>query len=132
MRKALVIAFCFTVVMGSIALAGSTPVKVNVPFAVHAGDAVLPAGEYVLNYRYATNIELRSMDTGDSVFVLVLRTPNSRNVPDSSISFNRYGDNYFLAGLNDGDFKASLVKSGAEKKLAGQKVRGTVIASLMH
>ncbi len=132
MRKALVIAFCFTAVMGSIAYAGSSPVRINVPFAFNAGDAVLPAGEYVLDFAYPTNMKIWNVEGKEGVYVPVLRAPALTSVPEYSISFNRYGDKYFLAGMNNGDFKASVVKSGTEKKLAGKNIRGTVIASLIH
>jgi hypothetical protein len=132
MKKALVIAFCTLAVLGSISYAGTAPVRVNIPFAFHAGDAVLPAGVYVVEYLYSTNLTVRSMEGNDSVFVPIMRAANLKDVPEYSISFNRYGDNYFLAGLDNGDFKATVLKTRAEKKLAGKDLKGTVIASLIR
>jgi hypothetical protein len=132
MRKALVIAFCTLAVLGSIAFAGTAPVRVNIPFAFHAGDAVLPAGEYVIEFLYSTNLKVLNANGNDSTFVSIMRAANLQDVPAYSVSFNRYGDNYFLASLDNGDFKASVLKTAAEKKLAGKDLKGTVIASLIR
>jgi hypothetical protein len=131
MKRALVIAFCVMMVLGSIAFAGTAPVRVNIPFAFHAGDADFPAGEYVMQYLYSSNIMVRSVDGQDGAFVSINRATALKNVPAYSVSFNRYGEQYFLAALDNGDFKASVLKTGAEKKLAGKHFKGTVIASLM-
>jgi hypothetical protein len=131
MKRALVMAICLMAFLGSMAFAGSAPVRVNIPFEFHAGDVLMPAGEYVIDISTASNVKVRSLDGGDSVFVCTNRALSLNNVPSYSVSFNRYGDNYFLAALDTGDFKANVLKSGAEKKLADKATRGTVIASLL-
>jgi hypothetical protein len=131
MRRALVITFCVAAVLGSIAYAGTAPVRVNIPFAFHAGDAVLPAGEYVLEDMYTNNMKVRSLSGSDSVFVCINRASKLDNVPAFSVSFHRYGDSYFLASLDNGEYKASVLKTSAEKKLADSSLKGTVIASLL-
>jgi hypothetical protein len=130
MKKLLVIGFAL-IAFCSIAFARPLTVRVNIPFAFHAGDTVLPAGEYEIASIYMSALILRRMDGGDSVFAPTNQVDRLKDTPADSITFNRYGDDYFMVALNSGDFKVKLPKTNAEKKLAGDEFKGTVIAYLI-
>jgi hypothetical protein len=132
MKKVLVIALALMAAIGTMAFARPVAVRVTIPFAFHAGDATLPAGEYEVTSFYQTTLMLRRADLPDGVFVPMTRVDRLPDTPSYSISFNRYGEEYFMATFDNGDFKASLSKTKAERKLAGDNLKGTVIAYLVR
>jgi hypothetical protein len=132
MKRVLVVALVLMATVWSIAFAAPNSVRVNIPFAFHAGDATLPAGEYMINYFLSSNLILRNMEGVDTVFVPMICASRLRNVPQYSVSFNRYGDQYFLAAMDNGDFKVTFPKNKLQRKLAGEDLQGTVIAYLLR
>ncbi len=132
MKKALVGAIALVMAaFGSMAFAGPLGARVNIPFAFHAGDTILPAGEYEIAPRQMSTLMLRRMDGYDSAFVSSIPT-GKHQIPDYSVAFNKYGNEYFLAGMNAGDLQVKMPTSSAERKLAGKEVKGTVIAYLVR
>ena len=70
---------------------------VNIPFAFSAGDATLPAGQYLL-YTISPDwgIRFATIDGRHNAFVNTL--PNYRSTPSENtrLVFRRYGNEYFL------------------------------------
>jgi hypothetical protein len=134
MKRILVIALAAMTIFGCMALARPIAVRVNIPFAFHAGDAILPAGEYELKPFYQSDLLLlvRRLDGPDGAFMPARQAETLKGTPAYSISFNRYGDEYFMASMDNGDFKVNMPKTKAERKLAGDNLKGTIIAYLVR
>jgi hypothetical protein len=107
---------------------GSTQVlKVDIPFEFHVGADAFPAGEYWIELEKLTSgsptgatLLLRTKD--GTVFHRTLTIPSSAafSTGESRITFNRYGDQYFLAEVGSSGYTASLRRSPLEKNLAAQ------------
>ena len=78
--------------------------EVNIPFQFHAGNAKLPPGKYVihtLDQSDLTVMEISSAD-GSTSAVFEVQTAEANSAPGKSeVTFNKYGDHYFLAKLFD-------------------------------
>ena len=76
--------------------------KVNIPFAFSAGDAKLPAGQYLL-YRISPDwgIRFATIDGKHNAFVNPLPNYPSKPSENSRLVFRRYGNEYFLEQVAD-------------------------------
>lgn len=93
--------------------------KVNIPFEFSVGRKVLPAGEYTVKHLAQTAMAIQSVGGRASEIFLTLdaRAGSARN--ESSMVFNRYGDQYFLSTIwtTGNDTGRQLVESRAEREL---------------
>ena len=102
-------------------LAAQTSVlKANIPFEFNLSGNVMPAGEYVFHMS-AGSVVLRLNNFDANAGALSMGVPASvRNTNGASITFNRYGDTYFLSSVVNGyigaGFQAAISKS--ERELA--------------
>ena len=90
---------------------------VNVPFSFAAGAKALPAGEYRVRAMAHNVVAIQSADYKTSVMLVSNSTENTNMDGLGGLTFNRYGDRYFLSqiwmGSNRGE---ELPKSRAEKE----------------
>jgi hypothetical protein len=96
--------------------------EVNVPFAFHAGNTKLPAGNYrihMLDNSDLTVMEISSADGSTSALFEVQEAEANATPAKSELIFNKYGNRYFLAKLFDeGNPSGSQVlKSRYEKRI---------------
>ena len=93
--------------------------KVNIPFQFSVREKVLPAGEYIVRSGAYGVLLIQSADRHESQFFHTLSTKAGTKRDESSLVFNRYGDQYFLSTIwTAGDDKGyQLRKPKAEKKL---------------
>ncbi len=127
MKKTAVTVLLFLVAFGSMSFATPTLLSVTIPFSFHAGDAKLPAGDYDIGTVHPSVLTLRMHNGSQAALITVDRVDRLSGIAANSISFRRYGDEYFLAALDGGDFKAKTSMSKSERKLAAD-VKGTLIA----
>jgi hypothetical protein len=97
--------------------------EVNIPFAFHAGNTKLPAGNYrihMLDNTDLTVMEISSADGSTSALFEVQEAEANSTPAKSELIFNKYGNRYFLAKLFDeGNPSGSQVlKSRYEKKIS--------------
>jgi hypothetical protein len=103
--------------------------EVNIPFQFHAGNAKLPPGKYLihtLDQSDLTVMEISSAD-GSTSALFEVQTAEANSAPGKSeVTFNKYGNHYFLAKLFDeGNPSGSKgVESRYEKSL-GQGAAAT-------
>ncbi|MBV8729992.1 MAG: hypothetical protein JO336_09305 [Acidobacteriia bacterium] len=91
----------------------------SIPFSFHAGNAILPAGEYRVHHENHTLVIQER--TGAHTALLLANDAYQPNLPSrSTLTFNRYGENYFLSSLSVvGDaYGSALPKTRSEKELA--------------
>ena len=108
--------------------AQTVDLRAAIPFNFHAGDKLMPAGEYVIQEQGSV-IWLRDADRHRPAFALMTVGAAGRNLsPQSRLEFNRYGSEYFLTEVwgsftQDG---RQLLPTARQKELAK---RGDVPAS---
>ena len=97
--------------------------EVNIPFAFHAGNTKLPAGNYrihMLDNSDLTIMEISSADGSTSALFEVQEAEANSTPAKTELIFNKYGNRYFLAQLFDeGNPSGSKVlESRYEKKIS--------------
>lgn len=96
--------------------------EVNIPFAFHAGNSRLPAGEYRIHMLDDSDLQVMEISSADgsiSALFEVESTPANSTPPKSELIFNKYGNRYFLAKLfeEDSSTGSQLPKSRYEKRV---------------
>jgi hypothetical protein len=78
--------------------------KASVPFDFVVGGHTLPAGDYVVsNVTESGVLEVRNVSNGATPIVITSSVPGRLAVPgEASLTFHRYGGDYFLAEIWDG------------------------------
>ncbi len=119
-------------VMGSTLLLAATSGKgtAEVPFDFQIQGRVLPAGMYSLTHSNTDGIlYIRNEGTGENIAFLAPVRKWSKS-DDPKLTFNRYGDRYFLSAIwFGGEDGCGLVKSRQEKEVSGDGKPG-VLASI--
>ena len=105
----------------------------TIPFAFRAGDTQMPAGEYTIRHS-AGVLTLHKEGGGPSVVILTNAALRINPPAESHLSFNRYGERYFLSSVWSQAAGAGLEiqKSRAEKELARQTLRESVRIALQR
>jgi hypothetical protein len=115
----------------------NTRIAAQVPFEFVVANKVVPAGQYIVE---AANIDsntllIRNWDSAVSLYSTSSRTEAKHGASRYALVFDKYGDRYFLAGveLKGSTIAYRVTKSKAEAELEAQNVsvtRETVLASL--
>jgi hypothetical protein len=71
--------------------------KVNIPFEFSVRGKIFPAGQYIVRHRAQGFLLIQSADLSVSQIVGASSTQRGENRNQSSLVFNRYGDQYFLS-----------------------------------
>ena len=95
---------------------------VNIPFQFHAGNAKLPAGEYIVQVlpdSDLTVMEIRSANDSTSALLEVRETRANATPAKSELIFNKYGNRYFLAKMFDesNPSGSAVIESRYEKRI---------------
>ena len=99
------------------AYAQSVKLRVDIPFAFHAGEKTLPAGTYTVERRGdAIRISDRN---GHAAAVLANAVDNDGANLGNRVLFNRYGEMLFLSEVQWNGYSAArrVITSSAERKL---------------
>jgi len=115
---AAVVAIALTVSSGSLK-AQSVALKVNVPFAFHAGDSMFPAGTYFVK-RQGEAIRIWDGNGHAAALVCNAVSKTAKNGAANELSFNRYGNDYFLNEVRWNGYSAArgLMKTKTEMEFA--------------
>jgi hypothetical protein len=113
--------FALTIHPGKVQAQVIGNLEVNIPFQFHAGNAKLPAGKYIIHVLDDSDLsvmEIMSADGTTSALFNIEATQADSTPAKTEVTFNKYGDRYFLAkvfdeGSPDG---SQVVKSAYEKK----------------
>jgi len=94
--------FAAVAFLGALACAGLHAQVVDaraiIPFDFHAGDALMPAGEYQIHQQDSW-VFLRLADGGKPARILMTIGVAGRDPKDARLDFSRYGSEYFLSEL---------------------------------
>ena len=74
----------------------SSGVKADIPFAFQVGSMVLPAGTYTFTQQNQDIMLLRGPGSHAQVLAMVLPETSDKAPRVGRITFNKYGDHYFL------------------------------------
>jgi hypothetical protein len=103
--------------------------QVNVPFAFQAGNSKLPAGEYrvhMVENSGLTVMEISTLDGTNSVLVQVRDAEANSTPTKSEMTFNKYGNNYFLAKVFDeGNSSGSEITASSYEREISKTNRAT-------
>ncbi len=119
------IAFLLLAAVTTMPLAAQTFVlKANIPFEFTVGNKVLPAGEYMISSDgMSPTVQLRGEASHVAALTMVFHRQLA-SVQDpaglTKLTFNRYGNRYFLSEVDDGYLEAGFVvpESHTERELA--------------
>ncbi|MGE0101471.1 MAG: hypothetical protein AB7H86_20315 [Blastocatellales bacterium] len=98
----------------------------KIDFDFHVGKQLLSAGEYefitVSNSGQHKLIRVREVNSDKQVIVATIPTRNDQKLDSGSVTFNKYGDQYFLSALQLGDpgYVQTVVKTSNERDIAKQ------------
>jgi hypothetical protein len=115
-------AICAFAFMG---IANAEQMRASIPFEFRIDGKVLPAGEYMVKMDVIQQrITLEQLNGTVQCYLFGGRASWPNNEGGGILTFNRYGDNYFLSSLRapNGGVGYKLGKSKAEREMA--KVRG--------
>ncbi len=106
----------------------NTRIVAQVPFGFVVADKVVPAGKYFVEAaNIDSNILMIRNDSNVSLFSTSARTERKQGATRYALVFNRYGDRYFLAGveLEGSKIAYRVTKSKAEAELEAENVSAT-------
>ena len=126
-HKNLIVAAAFLATMALTTVAAHAQLvgelEANIPFAFHADNARLPAGEYYLRQAEDMDINILEIESANKNMAAFVLTESSQPSPvprTSELTFDKIGNQYFLRGItvDDSSLGYTLVKSKAEVKAA--------------
>jgi hypothetical protein len=127
MKKNLVFLSTMAVIsmIASLAFAGAgIGMRINVPFDFYLEDQQFQPGEYSFQMdsgNYATASHLVVWPANGLGSKMVFSVPGTnQNVGLNALSFNRYGDKYFLSTVSIGEHKATVKMFKMERELRSQ------------
>jgi hypothetical protein len=111
--------------MSSLVYAGAgIEMRIKVPFDFYLEDQLFPTGEYSFEMgsgNGATASQLTLWSIRGSEQKLAMTTPGTEtDATVSQLSFNKYGDKYFLSTVSIGGHKATVKVFKLEKELRAQ------------
>ena len=94
-------------------------IRADIDFDFYVGNKRLPKGEYnIESVNDSGQIRVSNVKKGKSAMILAVRGKMT-NKPKSKLGFRRYGDQYFLRKIWDGQNDIlEIERSSAEKKAA--------------
>ncbi len=134
----IIVAVLTAVLLAASAACAAPAIRVEIPFAFGAGEAVLPAGQYYIQYADVHgNLLITAADGRRCGYVpFILAGPKvAQDAATGKLVFHRYGNQYFLRQLwVPGRDVASFHASKAEKEMIAQSSQShrTVVAELIR
>jgi len=116
----------------------ATSVRINIPFAFHAGDQLMPAGEYWIELPNSSTlatgsmVRVASLDASLCQYLFSSPVVSMAKDTDWHLTFSKIGDQYFLATIRNSEVGAALPKSRSEKALAREYATGNTEAAVVH
>ena len=96
-----------------------TTAKAHIPFEFGVRNQTIAAGDSVIKRldNRPSVWSLQSADNRQSVILLAMSVESTRNSDNNKMTFRRYGNKYFLAGIETSGNKIEFQKSRAERRL---------------
>jgi hypothetical protein len=103
--------------------------SIRIDFDFYAGRKLMPAGEYIVSLLQNGNtqklIQIQQQDGKSQAIVTSVPNRNKADLKPGAILFNKYGSQYFLAGvqLGDSNILHTAIKTRAERDILRELVR---------
>ena len=112
---------CLLAILACVGLKAQTIMTANIPFDFQLGNNPMPAGAYQIHYAPGMLV-LQNWEARKSAAVLTLPKERKAAPKTGILSFNRYGDTYFFAGVwaPNSAFGGTVSKTGPEKELSSR------------
>ena len=109
--------------IGPLSLLAQGPIQFTAPFDFTVGTKTFASGEYRLEVAAVLPqvLAIRSLDGRSSQMVIAQASQAKGKQSNAVVTFNRYGDRYFLSRLSDTDQGWELPKSRVEKELIAKR-----------
>jgi|HubBroStandDraft_6_1064221.scaffolds.fasta_scaffold131395_2 hypothetical protein len=121
--KQLLVLTVFSALAGLGLNAQTVNLKASIPFDFHAGEKVIPAGEYQI-HGGGSLFRVHPVDGNKPItaFLTFAAMRDGLNLGEPRLTFKRYGNAYYLRAIWNGDSTngRELVKEAGEKELAKQ------------
>jgi hypothetical protein len=131
--KQMIVVTFFAVLAGGGLHAQTVSIRAAIPFNFHAGDKLMPAGEYEIHGQ-GPFLWFRGADSGEPALALLTIGAESPEKPrPARLSFNRYGNEYFLESVWDSFTRngRQVSRAAREKELAkGYRVPVPIVITL--
>jgi hypothetical protein len=133
-RKSLILISLLGLTFAWAGLVGASPVvtvRADIPFAFSVNNQVLPAGTYEIVQNDNTGmLTIRNQETRRST-IFSVNTPQERRIPAAAkLTFNRYGDQYFLSQVWAWDTGRAVRMSRTEREAARQAAKNLAMAGV--
>jgi len=107
--------------IGPLSLLAQGPIQFTAPFDFTVGNKNFASGEYRVAAVAPQVLAIRSLD-GRSTQVVIAQASQAKDKQSNAVlTFNRYGDRYFLSRLSDPNHGWELPKSRVEKELIAKR-----------
>jgi len=121
--------------LSPVAVLAQNTVKADIPFDFVAGNRTLAAGTYTVHQMTAGAILLQNAESGNSILVTFKSGEVDRVDGNPKMTFNRYGDTYFLTKVSSDTRNWTVYPSKMEKELIAKgpsSKPGVVTAALRN
>ena len=114
-------------VLGSVHLNAQVPINVTVPFDFNVGTKSFHAGAYTVREISSWVLAIQSADDGSVMFTGTNPGEPGAKAGTAKLTFNRYGDRYFLSNLSGNGRGWALLKGATEKELIAKRTSPTFV-----
>lgn len=127
MTKAIRFLFACVLFVAAVSAVAQGPLRVQVPFDFQANGKTLSAGTYTVSRAVEHQPDvLRINGAGGSTVVLTV--PVSSDQGGAKLSFHRYGDVYFLSGVETPNGRFAVPRTREERDAASRMMAAEVVA----
>jgi len=102
-------------------MAQSTTIMARIPFDFTIGSKSFAAGEYRVMEHSSNVLAIRSADGRPAILAMAHGFLPGAKSGEAKLTFNKYGDRYFLSRVSHSDRGWELPKSAVEKELIAKK-----------
>jgi hypothetical protein len=107
--------------IGPLSLLAQGPIQFTAPFDFTVGNKNFASGEYRVVAMAPEVLAIRSRDDRSSQVVIAHASQPKSRQSNSVLTFNKYGDRYFLSRVSDPNHGWELPKSRVEKELIAKR-----------
>ncbi len=91
-------------------------VKANVPFAFSLQDQSMPAGNYKIMELNDRVLEVRNLDSQHGQLLAKQMSVQSSRIQSPKLVFHKYGDQYFLSEIWDGESDSGIAFAESKRE----------------
>ena len=107
--------------IGPLSLLAQGPIQFTAPFDFTVGNKNFASGEYRVVAMAPEVLAIRSRDDRSSQVVIAHASQPKSRQSNAVLTFNKYGDRYFLSRVSDPNHGWELPKSRVEKELIAKR-----------